>query len=459
MIVILYVLDSLRADFLSCYGFDKKTSPNIDALAKDGVLFRNAYATSTWTKPSAASILTGLYPRTLGVMNDLSVLPNSEYSLQNVLKKNGFKCYGISANAFFSPDFGFSGFDEFFTLQKDEELLKSRTEAKRPSKAELKILEKLGIDKIIIPLSEDINEKIFPILDSNVDNNIFIMAWSVDTHGPYFVRGNKSYFGNSLDDFILEKDARKYPPQKLKNLYYDMVYYNDLHIGKLISKLKEKGVYEESLIIITADHGEAFGEHKSIFGKPILGHAGIPYEEKIKIPLIIKFPGNEYAGMVVEELVDLTDIYPTIMKVLRIKSDFTKIQGRPLYPPTQISNGKIIFVESQLNKDSDYAACLRKENYKYIKIDFCGQKGWKQNLIHYIKSVLVDRHQLYDLSKDPLEKLNLAKSKPQKFEEFKKLYYEIVEQCNQLSLNYQKEEKSSIDEDIKERLRVLGYFQ
>lgn len=450
-------MDALRPDFLGCYGYDKNTSPNIDALAEDGVLYENAYATATWTKPSGASILTGLYPRSIGVTSETSILPESEYNLQTVLKSNGFKSYGISANLFISPEFGFKGFDEFFSLQKDEKLLKIRKESKRIDGNLSKRLEKFGIEKPIVPHSEDINEKFFTILNNNPNNDIFLLAWSVDTHGPYFVRGNRSYFGNSLDDFIFEKEVTKDNLKKVKLLYCDMIRYNDIQFGKLISKLKEEGLYDESMIIAVSDHGDSFGDHNSILNKPIIGHSGIPYEEEIKIPLIIKFPSDKYAGRIVEMFVDLTDIYPTIMDILQIKSGLTEMQGRSLYPLNQMSNEKDIFVESQFNENSNYFACLRKRNYKYIKVDFGKPKGWRYYIKNVIKSFLVDWHQLYDLNKDPLEEINIAKNNPKILETLKNSYYKIVEQSNQLSHNYQKEKKP-IDENIKKRLKDLGYF-
>jgi len=429
MIVILYVMDALRPDFLGCYGFTKNTSPNIDALARDSVLYENAYATATWTKASAASIVTSQHPRTLRMMHQMDVMPEYEAMLPKVLKKNGFKTYGISANAFFSPEFGFSGFDEFFVLQKDEKLLKERKEGKKPSHAETKILEKLGIDKIVMVLSEDINEKIFPILEDGKENK-FIMAWSVDTHGPYYVRGKKSWFGNSSDDFILEKEVNKENLEKVKSLYCDMIRYNDYHLGKLISKLKKEGLYEDSLIIVTSDHGDSFGDHKTMLGKPIIGHTGIVYEEVIKVPLIIKYPKNKYAGMRCKELVQLVDIYPTILDVCGIQHNI-EMEGISLADTNNPRKDRVIFVESQLTPESTYSAAIRKGNYKLIKVE--NKLQMSLNLKKLTKSVLhklqIPQIQLFNLETDPKERKNL-KGRKDLIKQLLDEYNKRVKICN-----------------------------
>lgn len=435
MNVILYVLDALRPDFLGCYGFTKNTSPNIDALARDGVLYENAYSTTTWTKPAAASIISSQYPRSLNIMHlNMEAIPNYEDILPKVLRKNGFQTYGISANVWFSPFFGFSGFGKFFNLQMDEELQKKRREAEMPKEDAINLSEKVKIDKFIIPLSEDINERIFPIVEDKRDDNKFIMTWSIDTHGPFYVRGNKSYFGNSTDDFILEQDARKHNLEKVKSLYCDMIRYNDHHLGKFVSKLRKEGLYEDSLIIITADHGESFGDHKTILGRPITGHSGIVYEEAIKVPLIIKYPKNKFAGERYKMPVQLVDIYPTVLDICGIKYDSINVEGISLNPMRKkINKDRIIFAESQPRLGGVYSAAVGIGNRKLIKIEnkFQISLNWKKLAGSILYKLQFLGIRFYDLSTDSEEKRSIYKRNKEQASILLKRYYEVKRTCDE----------------------------
>ena len=424
MIVILYVMDALRPDFLGCYGFAKNTSSNIDALARDGVLYENVYSTSTWTKPSAASIVTSQYPRTLNMMHLMDVMPNYEGILPKVLRKNGFQTYGISANVFFSPFFGFSGFDKFFDLQMDEELLKKRRKAE-------KMMGLTKIDELIVPLSEDINEQFFPILEDKRDDNKFIMAWSLDTHEPHYVRGDKSYFGNSTDDFIYIRNIGEYNFEKLKSLYCDMIRYNDYHLGKLVLKLKKEGLYEDSLIVVTADHGESFGDHKTTLGRPIVGHGGVVYEEVIKVPLIIKYPQNKFAGERYKMPVQLVDIYPTILDVCGIKCDSINVEGVSLNPMRK-KFGKDRTIFAEYVSEYNYSAAVRIGIWKLIKIEkkFQISLNWRKLAGNILYKLQVPAIQFYDLRTDKGERRNLYKRNKKQISIFLEKYYEIRSNCD-----------------------------
>ena len=429
MIVILYVIDSLRPDFLGCYGYARNISPNIDALARDGILYHNAYSTAVWTKPSAASIITSQYPRSLGVMHEMSIMPDYEHMLPKTLKEHGYNTYAISANTFFSPFFGFSGFDEFFVLSMDKELLRKREKVKDPDQANPKIFQiwkKYGIDKFIKPLSEDINEKLLPII-INKGGNKLIIAWSNDTHRPYYAFDNKSFFGDSPQYHIALRNTRNI--EKMQSLYCDMIRYNDSHIGELILRLKEEGMYENSLIVVTGDHGESFGEH-SIVGRPITQHGGIPYEEVIKIPLLIKYPQNKHSGMRCEALVQLIDIYPTILKVCGIQ-DNIEMEGISLYPEhDNLKEDRTIFVESQKSPHHIYSAAIIKGDYKLIKIDRKLQVSlnWR-TLARSILFKFMPEFQLFNLRFDPKERQNLSKKQKSCVEmltrEHRKLHSEL----------------------------------
>ena len=188
MIIILYVMDSLRSDFLSCYGYPKETSPHIDQLAREGVLFKNAFAQSTWTRPSGASLLTSTYPSVNGVLTVEDLLPAAIPTLPEQLKKHGFKTIAITSMGNVSPIYGFGrGFDQYIELYREERVIEKR------KKIRVKSIGKdqyFGVKTEHVPIatSEDINEFLFPLIEENRENHLFFFIWSLDTHHPYFHR-------------------------------------------------------------------------------------------------------------------------------------------------------------------------------------------------------------------------------------------------------------------------------
>jgi arylsulfatase A-like enzyme len=445
MNVVLYILDDLRPDFLGCYGFEKETSPNIDSFAKEAVLYEDAYSTSNGTKAAAASIITSRYPHSLGTLYENNKLPDYPATLPNVLKKQGFKCYGVSANLFFSPKFGFSDFNEFSCLQIDEELLERRR--------------KIGAKSIDMMPSEYVNEKAFPFFDKD-DDKKFIMIWAVDPHGPFYVReGDESFFGNSKDDYIKIEEVDSQNVEKVKSLYCDMIHHNDHNFGQLIAKLKEKGIYEDSLIIVAGDHGESFGEHQWILGKPIFGHSDFVYEEVIKVPLIIKYPQNEFAGQRFKLPVQLIDIYPTILDTVKAEVKNVKMEGISLNPSRNLINeNRLIFTEAQILPVSSYSASVKIGNQKLIKIEtpfYFGRK-LKRMMRNILEKIQIPSIQFYNLESDPAEKNNLAGQKKEEVKYFLEKYHQILKKSEEKDETTSS--KGEVDEEVKKRLRNLGYF-
>lgn len=452
MVVIVYVFDSLRADFLGCYGCTGNMSPNLDALARDSVVYENAYTTATWTQPAAASIITSQYPRSLGVMHEMSVIPDYYNTLPKTLKEHGYSTYAISANIFFSPFFGFNGFDEFFVLQMDREVMGKRQKVKDIEKARLGIWKQQGIDRLVKPLSEDINQKLFPILSNRVGNK-FILAWSNDTHSPYFADSPNDYFAALKSRNIA----------KLRSLYGDMVRYNDIRFGELVGELRECRLYDDSLIVVAGDHGESFGEH-SVFGRPLITHGSLPYEEVIRVPLIVKYPQGKYAGMRCGTLVQLLDIYPTILGVCGIRRD-VGLEGVSLNPAADsLARERTIFIESQRAPHHLYSAAIRKGDYKLIKIGGQSKAGrsWRA-WARVILLKFVPEFQLFDLRSDPQERRNLSKKQKGRVGVLAAEYIKIqarlerkrdIMKARRLKMVIgEKEEK-----EVKKRLRELGYL-
>ncbi|RKX93375.1 MAG: hypothetical protein DRP84_08575 [Spirochaetes bacterium] len=469
MVIILYVLDALRADYLSCYGHKNKTSPNIDKIAEENVIFKNAFSQSTWTRTSGASILSSTYPSVHKVITLKDTFPSSLPSLQEELKKNGFRTIAISSMGNISPDFGFGkGFDHFIELYKEKKVMSKR-----------KILQTKHVswqnyfksESVAIATAEDINKFLFPFLEKYKGENLFVFIWSIDTHAPFFHREPKLAKFSSPSSKIFWNNGRKKRIRRLKNIYQDMLYYNDYYLGKLRERLEELNLYDDSFLIITSDHGESFGEHY------LYGHGKVPYEEEIRVPLIMKFPGSKFQGSV-EGLVQHIDIYPTILDYLKIEKDNHFIQGKSLLPLVSKKEKRLnqfVFSETQLDKDRPKYISLRTENYKYIRIKcklmLAGYIKLRmpvlrtlrrslKNLINYIKYLFINDQMLFSLKNDNQEKNNIIRKEKEIAEQLKSQIRAIYKENERKSLSLRKGERRrrKIDKEIENQLKVLGYL-
>jgi hypothetical protein len=296
--VILIVIDALRADHLGCYGYPREISPETDKLAKEGIIFKNMLAQSSWTKPATASILTGLYPKSHGASGG-NRIPEQVNLLPEILGKYGYRSYAFTANSFTSKAYGFDqGFGKFYFFQENVKKYESNIHIRSDQ------------------LSHFISKFILQLEDTNKN---FIYIHYMDPHYPYtpkdkfFSRSNKREFTTS---FPLQKSVLSLPGeeghsiiQEAINAYDDEILFNDKMIGRLMQTLKNKNMYSNSIIIITSDHGEEFFEHGNC------EHGNSLYDEVLKVPLIIRLPDKIHKTIV--EIANQVDILPTILSLLK----------------------------------------------------------------------------------------------------------------------------------------------
>ena len=424
--MIIYVLDALRADHLSCYGYERETSPHIDALAREGVVFENCFTPATWTRPVAASILTGVYPGVHKVQTRLDKFSPSVTRLPELLQASGFRTAAFSAIGQVSSETGFDrGFDGFLDLYKEPSIRDTRGKSSALSYGEKQ--------EVAMALTEDINRFLFPWLKRNKANNAFALAWSIDTHDPYippegfdiFVDGKSRGENNIRLHQATQKDVKK-----LVDLYDSVIYYVDYGIAQLIDRLKALELYDDSMIIITSDHGEAFYEHG------FFSHGTIPYDELIRVPLIIKFPDSIGAGQRIDSLTQLIDIFPTILRVAGIEYDSSLVQGRDLLSLVEEREDSLhfyVYSETQSLPFLKKHFSVRNHHWKYICTQF--PKWTVAHLISFARYALRHRlwskflanpshlsqryghdqssEKLFCLDADESETNNLATSKPQ----------------------------------------------
>jgi arylsulfatase A-like enzyme len=276
--VLFVLIDTLRADRLSTYGYDRETSPNIDALAATGVRFAENLSQSSWTKCSMASMWTGTYPARTGVTRAPQAISEDALMPAEILQDAGFRTFAIWRNGWIRPAFGFSqGFEVYHSPRASPVPLSVRRE--RPSAS-------------VVGTDQDTIHSAMEFLRSQGNERWFLYLHLMDVH-QYVYDEDSALFGTTYSD-----------------IYDNSIRWVDRVLGSLIQQLDARGLREKTLIVLAADHGEAFGEH----GRE--GHARDVYGEVTTTPLIVSFPFRLEPGVVVESASENVDIWPTLLDLL-----------------------------------------------------------------------------------------------------------------------------------------------
>jgi len=443
--VILITVDCLRKDHLGCYGYDKQVSPFLDSIIKnkEGAIF-DAFSTGPFTAMSLPGILTAKYPLDKGYYVPL---PDKEKSIANILKKNGYKTAGIvSANGFLNSFFQYNyGFDYFQDYLKTQNRSKSKPlkkliinifgETSRVYKTALKanyvlnpfinILNILkGKKQVCFQNASKITKDALEWIGENKKYSFFLWVHYMDTHAPYYIT-DKEYKvreGLKISDrkevfYMKLKNLIRTPRvmQVLQHLYDTNIKYIDEHIKRLCSQLKDWEIFKDTLIIITADHGDEFMEHGAI------GHRAKLYDELISVPLILINCKKEYT---MADPVSLRSLPPTILNLVGIDSK------KYYAAPGLFSKTNYIIAESALDRFfySPY------EPVRNNKIIACRTKNWK-----YILNVKTGCEELYNLREDPSEGENVVSAHPKVATDLKQV----------LNDHQNKQQKKSEKEKIK----------
>lgn len=383
--VIVIVIDALRVDHLGVYDYERDTSPNIDLFAEKSFVFKNAFSQWPSTKPTISSLFTSLYPSSHGVVKSSfgdfdkdEFLNNSFLTLAELMQNNGFKTLGIISNPNIVSEFNFNqGFDVY------EDLFFS---------------------------DSDITLSTIDFLDKHKQNPFFLYVHYFAPHSPYFppVPYNELFYNNYSGNLSFEhKHPFDYNLMNLSSedlfrvisLYDGEIVYVDYQLGLLFDYLEKSDLFKNSLVIITADHGEEFQDHDDNSGKPYIGHGGNLYNTLINVPFIMKFP-DQVSGKVLESQIELIDIMPTIAGFSNINIP-TLINGTNFLPFIKKDN-LIDPVFSEL----PFSKAIIFNNFKLIT--------------HLNTNV----SELYDLSQDPFEKINLAEKDLITTAKLKKLIYD-----------------------------------
>lgn len=308
--VVLVSCDTLRADHLSCYGYARETSPHLDQLAREGVLFENAVAPETWTLPSHATMFTGLYPKHHRVTPNAN-LAESAITISEALQTAGYHTGGFIGFTFWLyPWRGFAhGFDIYST---PDWRFRSIFETHAAARA---WLDGLSTPNVFLFLHNfDVHAKPAKQYDGlpyGPDDETYLHFTKEFPDPPTFERPGRSVV--DAEAFLLAVNAGEFTMTEeeaayCRALYDDCIRMIDHGLHEIFERLKELGLYESALIIVTADHGEELGEHGQY------GHGSV-FEPSLRVPLIIKFPRGAHAGTRYAPVVSLVDLYPTILDV------------------------------------------------------------------------------------------------------------------------------------------------
>jgi arylsulfatase A-like enzyme len=302
--VVFWLVDTLRADHLGTYGYERDTSPVLDALAADGVLFEQAHVHSNWTQPSVTSLLTGCYPPTFSA-GFTDVVPESLTMAQEWFGEHGYATAGMTVTLATAERYGFGrGFRVY------EELDARATGRKTREGPEF------DADKVV--------DAAVKWLDNRWDDSkpFFLYLHSVDPHAPYETHEGQPSFVQPYDGPIdggakTISDALKsgYPftdadKQHLIDLYDDEVLFNDAQLGVLLEQLESRGLRDDTLIVVVSDHGEEFWDRRT-HGH---GHRNL-HEELTRTPLVFSWPRGLPAGQRIDGLMPTINLLPTLVEL------------------------------------------------------------------------------------------------------------------------------------------------
>jgi len=413
--IILITIDCLRADHLSCFGYKKTLTPNIDKLAEGGVLFHNAFSNGPYTAMSFPSIFTSTYPLMYPhiLENDL-FLSDERTSFVQILKKHGYKTAAFHSNPHLSAYFGYGkGFDVFKDHVLKDGIQPSNLTSKVKEKIKSKysknrriysILKKLYSSRYWFKLyfqrtrpyigAHDINREALEWI-SKTRKNFFVWLHYMDLHVPYLppqpflshIRSvwlqKKTIYKNKSKGSLQEVSTKDL--KHLVNLYDRALSYVDYELGVFLECLKDFGIdVDNTFIIVTSDHGEEFMEHGD------LGHLNKLYDELLHVPLIIANPSLPREK--IDNQVGHIDLAPTIMDLVGLKKE-PFFLGSSLVPYMKFpekTEEKNIISEYWYKNEIGYS--LRT-------------KGWK--LIITFNKIGIKK-ELYDLNNDPREQINMA---------------------------------------------------
>lgn len=391
--IILVSIDTLRADHLGCYGYARSTSPFIDSLARRGVRFNKAFANASWTLPSHVSLMTSRYPHAHGVERPDEALPPTAMTLAEVLRDGGYHTAGFISWVYVSAQYGFDqGFDLYRELLPPEGGIDDTTH--------LAVKASDFVDQVLAEWSPPSDAPFFLFLhlfDPHINyeppepyDRMFMADISSQIDGSF---GSLRPFIKGMNDRPGRIDADGL--RKATALYDGEIRYVDDQLARLFGQFERRGLLDHTIIVLTSDHGEELDDHGSMEG-----HQWTLYDEVLHVPLIVCLPRDPRAGEVVEEVVQLIDVAPTLLSAVGLPVP-KPFQGRDRTPAMrgQRSDPQSNLVFAEI-KRFNRKWMVRNDRLKLIYTD---EPRPGDRDLHAQRG-----YELYDLTADPRETRNLA---------------------------------------------------
>ena len=401
MNVVLFTIDTLRADHLECYGYQGVKTPQINRLADEGILFEQNIVQTPLTLPSHASIMTGTYPLYHGIRdNGGFYLDEAHMTLAETMKNQGYSTAAFIAAFVLDSKWGLDqGFDYYYD---NFDLTKYKT-------VSLDSVQRRG---------DEVLEEAYKWMGENGHQKFFAWIHLYDPHTPY----------DPPEPYKSQYGGRRY------RLYDGEIAYVDQLMGEFRSYMEEKGLWERTLIIFTADHGESLGEHKES------AHGFFIYDSDIRVPLIVRFPGAKLAGRTIHNQVRSIDIMPTVLNAVEGNIP-ESVQGES-------------FLQLLLGQEEESERLAYSETY-WPRYHY----GWSElKLLRKGQYKFIDapRPELYDIYENPGETEDMINQRAS-------LGIEMKRELDSLIAQYSREgiediEPQKIDNDALIKLQALGYL-
>ncbi len=451
--VVFVTVDTLRADGLSCYGYPRPTSPFLDSLAESGTRFADPVAAAAWTKPATGTIFTGLYPSRHGALYHGSSLqlPEGERTMAEAFRQAGYVTAGFVSNPNVKAVFDFDrGFDVFFDSPVEDTLTLACIRDTWFGRSLMELLRHQFNWKYENDVRQ-MNRHVEGWLAKNGDERFFLYVHYIDPHIPYDPPSPwREEFAQDHGFVTFEKRKELVG----RDLYDAEVRYTDVGLEELVATLKDAGVWDNTMFVLTSDHGEEFFEHE------VLGHGFSLFQPVVQVPLIFHGAGIP-PGRVVEEPVQILDVPATVAELAGI---------------ARAEEGPVSFGDGE-----SFAAAFENEDWKperlyYLENEFgqghsdhrafvfsgVRQGRWKlvlteQNAFFPVENPENDSEALYDLLNDPGETVNLI-ADPAYRDVIEELLAKLQEHGEFLfDTGFRDIEPATLTPEIQANLEALGY--
>lgn len=517
--IIFLVLDTQRLDRLSCYGYEQETSPNLDALAQDATIFRNAYSTAQWTVPSHASMFTGVYPSVHRTQHSDSILPKTLPTLAERLQSGGYHTaafcnnplVGVVNNGLRRGFYSFLNYSGWITSRPNQagkpatlfggyrqhfkRFLAGILNRAQDAFARSEFLLWFAFTPFMVPLWQtamsfkgntakslaDAADLMIHRRGVKADQPIFNFINLMGTHAPY--HPPRKYIEQFAPHVLADRDARRYlrrfngdvfgwlapiadtmPEQNketLDGIYNAEVANQDEQLGHFFRRLRESGALDNTLLIICADHGEHLGE------KQLIGHSFSAYNELTHVPLIIRDPSGAFPrGATVDDVVSTRRLFHTVLTATDLAETAETVyalqhhaQPQPAQPETQRvdPDGGVVFAEGVPSRDVLFLVSkFRSELVRERRYDLT-----RRAVVDGTHKLILtgnEQQELYDVAQDPAELHNLASEQPELVSKLREHLLRFEEESSEAALTAGRLAGHD-DPQLRRQLRALGYLE